>query len=60
MASFAVNTRGSGKPQYHPRMMLALVVYCYANGMFSSRRIERAIHRDLGVRFVFRQHASRP
>jgi len=32
--------------------MLALLVYCYANGVFSSRRIERATHRDLGVRFV--------
>jgi transposase len=42
----------SGKAQYHPRLMLALLVYCYANGVFSSRRIERATHRDLGVRFV--------
>ena len=33
-------------------MMLALLVYAYANGLFSSRRIERATHRDLGVRFV--------
>jgi hypothetical protein len=33
-------------------MMLALVIYCYANGIFSSRRIERATHRDLGVRYV--------
>ncbi len=32
--------------------MLALLVYCYANGLFSSRRIERVTHRDLGVRFV--------
>ncbi len=52
LGSFAVNERGSGKAQYHPRMMLALLVYCYANGLFSSRRIERATHRDLGVRFV--------
>lgn len=52
MAAFQVNDRNSGKPQYHPRMMLALLVYAYANGLFSSRRIERATHRDLGVRFV--------
>jgi len=32
--------------------MLALLIYCYANGMFSSRRIERATYRDIGVRFV--------
>jgi len=52
MAAFQVNDRNSGKPQYHPHMMLALLVYAYANGLFSSRRIERATHRDLGVRFV--------
>jgi molybdenum-dependent DNA-binding transcriptional regulator ModE len=33
-------------------MMLALLIYCYANGIFSSRRIERATYRDLGVRFL--------
>jgi len=52
MAAFKVNHRGTGSAQYHPRMMLALVIYCYANGIFSSRRIERATHRDIGVRFV--------
>jgi len=33
-------------------MMLALLVYAYANGLFSSRRIERATYRDLGFCFV--------
>ena len=32
--------------------MLALLIYCYANGIFSSRRIERATYRDIGVRYV--------
>ncbi len=32
--------------------MLALLIYCYANGIFSSRRIERATYRDVGVRYV--------
>ena len=52
MSAFQVNDRNSGKPQYHPRMMLALLVYAYANGLFASRRIGRATHRDLGVRFI--------
>ena len=52
MGAFKVNQRGTGSAQYHPRMMLALLIYCYANGIFSSRRIERATHRDIGVRFV--------
>ena len=49
---FKVNARGTGDAQYHPRMMLALLIYCYANGIFSSRRIERATHRDIGVRYI--------
>lgn len=52
IGAFKINDRGTGSAQYHPRMMLALLIYCYANGIFSSRRIERATHRDLGVRFV--------
>jgi transposase len=49
---FVVNDRGTGYAQYPPSMMLALLIYSYANGIFSSRRIERATYRDLGVRFL--------
>ena len=52
MSAFRVNGRGTGSAQYHPRLMLALLLYCYANGIFSSRRIERATYRDIGVRHV--------
>ena len=52
MSTFQVNERGTGSAQYHPRMMLALLIYCYANGIFGLRRIERATYRDLGVRYV--------
>ena len=52
MGAFKVNRRGTGSAQYHPRMMLALLIYCYASGSFSSRRIERATRRDIGVCFV--------
>ena len=52
MASFKINDRNSGSQPYHPRMMLALLIYSYANGVFSSRRIERATYRDIGVRYV--------
>ena len=52
LESFAVNFRGTGSKQYSPRMMLALLVYCYANGIFSSRRIERATYRDVAVRYL--------
>lgn len=52
ISAFHVSRTGSGKSQYHPRMMLALLVYCYARGIFSSRRIEAATHRDVAVRYV--------
>jgi len=52
LGAFAVPGRTAGKPQYHPRLMLALLIYSYANGIFSSRRIERATYRDIAVRFV--------
>ena len=52
LGEFQVAARAGGKPQYHPRLMLALLIYSYANGIFSSRRIERATYRDIAVRFV--------
>jgi len=50
--SFKVNERGTGSAQYPPQMMLSLLIYCYANGVFSSRRIERATYRDIAVRYL--------
>ncbi len=52
LESVRVNSRGTGSKQYPPSMMLALLIYCYANGVFSSRRIERATHRDIAVRYL--------
>ena len=52
LAKLKVNERGTGSEQYPPRMLLALVVYCYANGIFGSRRIERATYRDIAVRYL--------
>jgi len=33
-------------------MLFALLIYCYANGIFGSRRIERAAYRDIAVRYL--------
>ena len=49
---FHINHRGSGSKQYPPKMMLALLIYCYCNGVFSSRRIEMATYRDIAVRYL--------
>ena len=47
-----VNLRGTGSEQYPPAMMLGLLTYCYANGQFSSRQIERATYQHLSVRYL--------
>ncbi len=47
-----VNERGCGSRQYPPGMMLAVLIYSYAHGIFSSRKIERATYRDLSVRYL--------
>ncbi|MGH8749718.1 MAG: IS1182 family transposase [Burkholderiales bacterium] len=52
LGEFRTNPQAGGKPQYHPRVMLALLIYCYAGGVFSSRRVERATYRDIGARFI--------
>jgi len=52
LSAFGVNSKGCGDEQYPPHMMLALLIDCYANGIFSSRPIERATYRDIAVRYL--------
>jgi len=52
LSSFHVNYKGTGSKQLPPHTMLALLVFCYSYGVFSSRRIERATHRDVAVRYL--------
>lgn len=52
LSEFAINEKGCGDEQYPPHLLLALLLYCYANGVFSSRRIERATYRDVAVRYL--------
>ena len=52
LSTFAVNHKGCGDEQYPPHTMLALLIYCYAHGIFSSRHIERATYRDVAVRYL--------
>ncbi len=49
---FRFNVRGTGDEQYPPRMMLTLLIYCYATGRFSSRVIEEATWSDMIVRYI--------
>ena len=41
-----------GYPPYDPRLMVKLLVHGYANGVVSSRKLERATYRDVAVRML--------
>ena len=43
---------GKGSKAYHPRMLLALLFYGYATGVFSSRKIEQATYDSIAFRFI--------
>jgi transposase len=44
--------RGSGSASYHPSLLLGLLVYGYATGVFSSRQLERATYDSVAFRFI--------
>jgi transposase len=44
--------RGSGSASYHPTVLLSLLVYGYATGVFSSRKLERATYDSVAFRFI--------
>ena len=44
--------RGTGSASYHPAVLLSLLVYGYATGVFSSRKLERATYDSVAFRFI--------
>ena len=44
--------RGSGSAGYHPRLLLGILVYGYATGVFSSRKLERSTYDSVAFRFI--------
>jgi len=47
-----VNTRGTGSEQYPPHLLLGLLIYSYATGIFGSRRIEQSTYDSVPVRLL--------
>jgi len=43
---------GRGSAAYHPALLLSLLIYGYATGTHSSRKIERATYDSLAFRFI--------
>jgi len=43
---------GAGRRAFDPRMLLALLIYCYSGGIRSSRQIERLCRTDVAMRVI--------
>jgi transposase len=43
---------GRGSKAHHPAVLLSLLIYGYATGVFSSRKIERATHDSIAFRYL--------
>ena len=53
-----VNIASEGNMAYHPKMMLKVLFYAYASGIFSSRRIAKALGENLA--FIYLAAWQRP
>jgi transposase len=52
LSAMSKSHRGSGSASYHPAVLLSLLVYGYATGVFSSRKLERATYDSVAFRFI--------
>lgn len=47
LESFRKLYKECGRSPYHPRMMLKVILYAYMNNVYSCRKIEKLLHRDI-------------
>ena len=52
LSHLVVSYSGRGSAPYHPATLLALLIYGYVTGCFSSRKIERATYDSLAFRYL--------
>jgi transposase len=52
LTALSKSYRGTGSASYHPAPLLGLLVYGYATGVFSSRKLERATYDSVAFRFI--------
>lgn len=50
--------REKGRCPYHPKMMLKIILYAYMNNIYSCRRIEKAVQRD--IHYIWLAAQERP
>jgi transposase len=52
LSSMVKSYRGTGSASYHPALLLGMLIYGYASGVFSSRKLERATYDSVAFRFI--------
>jgi transposase len=52
LRSLKASYAGRGSQPYNPEMLLALLFYGYATGVFSSRKLERSTYDSVAFRFI--------
>ena len=52
LSELARQYAGRGSAAHHPAVLLGLLIYGYANGVHSSRKIERATYDSVALRYV--------
>ena len=52
LTAMSKSYRGTGSASYHPAPLLGLLVYGYATGVFSSRKLKRATYDSVAFRFT--------
>ena len=52
LSTMSRSYRGSGSAPYHPSVLVGLLIYGHATGVFSSRQLERATYDSMAFRFV--------
>ena len=52
MRSLRAGYAGRGVEAYQPEMLVALLFYGYATGVFSSRKLERATYDSVAFRYI--------
>jgi transposase len=52
LSAMSRSYRGTGSASYHPALLLGILVYGYATGVFYSRKLERATYDSVAFRFI--------
>src|SRR5918995_5369048 len=52
LSAMSQSCRGTGSASSHPKLLLGILVYGYATGVVSSRKLERATYDSVAFRFI--------